>query len=290
MTNYGEKLYEMLPAIYKDEDAKIRPHPYPLKRFMKIAGTGFEHLEDKLQGHYNLYDLDRTPSELLPYLAEMMGFDFPYEMTEVEQRSFLKVLPLLYKFKGTAQVFDYLGQVIFGASTRVESTYRMNVDPELAYKHVIDVYVQVAGSTSDIAVRADRYNKFAENFRPLNTELNPVVQLFYSDIYEILRNGDWDVTKATSKDTEAYDKNRIAESAEKLALLLRDTESYNKVDLADSDSMVAVEKPIFEVYSKPFNDGATDNINYIGAKLNLARLNGTMILNEAERTITRNYT
>jgi phage tail-like protein len=239
MVKYGIT-YDLLPPLYKKEDSNIRPVPFPLQRFLQVAGTGFDYLEEKAEGHSNLYDLDRTPAELLPHLAQMMGFDFPYEMSEFEQRSFLKVLPTLYKFKGTARVFDYLGQVIFGQFTRVESTYRLNIDPEEAYKHVIDVYVQVTGSTADITSRADRYRKFAENFRPLNTVLNPVVQLFYTDIYEILANADADVGLIRHFESDVYDQSKLVDLDGIIRLRNIELESYNNSNFNDSSEAMVM--------------------------------------------------
>lgn len=278
---YGELLYDMLPPLYKAEDAKIRPAPFPLKRFMQVAGTGLDFLDAKTTGHMNLFDVDKTPAELLPHLAQMMGLDFPYDMTESEQRSFLKTLPTMYKYKGTARVFDYLGQVIFGEKTRVETVFRQNTDPTLGYTQSIDILIQVTGSTTGIPAKADRYRKFAELFRPINTKINPVVQSFYTDVFEVNRNGD-DVDSGylTYSEADAYLTSRWREVEGNTLLLNFELDSYNKVSLSDAPETVYITYlPETDAYTNTILDAHEDYSVNIGAILNTALLNGTMILN-----------
>src|SRR3712207_2664183 len=92
----SEQLYYRLPNIYRLEDAKVKgAHPLPLKRFLQVLGTGFDFLEDKIEGLINLYDIDNCPVEFLDKIVETMGFKFPYALPENEQRRFVKILPRL---------------------------------------------------------------------------------------------------------------------------------------------------------------------------------------------------
>ena len=309
--DYGKKLYEALPPLYRREDAKIRPKPYPLKRFLQVAGTGFNFLAEKQEGHANMFDLYNTNSIFLPHLAEMMGYKFPYEMSEIEQRNFLKVLPDLYKYKGTSRVFDYLGQVVFGSTTRVHSDYRLNDDPKLPYYHVLDIYIEINGNLRDIGVRSERYRKFADTFRPLNTVINPIAQVYYTDEY--FRNVNDDVMKNTIiyvKATDEYDRGRQSESSI-IRLLNKDYESYNvgdnlndnffkggstlnKFQLNDSfvlngskystishrDTIII--KPVTEVFSSvKLDNSGEDYAITIGGTLNSGVLNSNFVLNKA---------
>lgn len=281
MEDYGKLLYDKLPQLYRTEDSKINPSPYPLKRFLEIAGVGFDYLAEKQEGHANMYDLYKTPNELLPYLGEMMGYKFPYEMSDIEQRNFLKVLPLLYKFKGTERVFDYLAQVVYGPQTRVNSEYRLNVDPINPYKHVIDIYIEVNGSFNDVIVRAERFHKFANNFRPINTVVNPVIQMFYADEY--IRPTNTDIIASTLMRTitvEDYDKGRITER-ENILLLNFNEESYNVGNMDDSITIdVLVTKPTVETYDiNPTDNSSEDYSISMGAVLNASKLNERFVLN-----------
>lgn len=204
--DFSELLYKTLPELYRREDAKVKPHPFPLKRFLQVTGVGFDHLKAKMDGHYDLYDLDKTPAQFLPYLANMMGFDFPYEMSEYDQRRFIKVLPLLYKYKGTYRVYEYLGQVIFGEDARAESTLRPKPHATLndsryqlsenlilnTSQNVIDLRVSINGEIDLLNEKVERFSRFSDKFRPLNTKLIPIISLFYLDVLD--RNQIYDLS------------------------------------------------------------------------------------------------
>ena len=177
----GEVLYDLLPQLYKVEDAKQKPIPYPLKRYLQVAGIGLDFMRSKIEGHANIFDPDKAPPELLPHLAKMLGFEFPYDMTEKEQRSLLKVLPILYKLKGTQTVFDYLARQIFGLDAKAYSEWisRGGQNGE----NLIEINVESSGELSNLQTRIDRYYKYSELFRPVNHKLFWRIILYYTDVY-----------------------------------------------------------------------------------------------------------
>lgn len=178
----GEILYDLLPQLYKVEDAKQKPIPYPLKRYLQVAGIGLDFMRSKIEGHVNMFDLDKAPPELLPHLAKMLGFEFPYDMTEKEQRSLLKVIPILYKLKGTKAVFHYLAGQIFEleAKTYSEWVSRGGQNGE----NLIKITVETKGELSDLQTRIDRYYRYSELFRPVNHKLFWQIILYYTDVYD----------------------------------------------------------------------------------------------------------
>ena len=177
----GEVLYDLLPQLYKVEDAKQKPIPYPLKRYLQVAGIGLDFMRSKIEGHANIFDPDKAPPELLPHLANMLGFEFPYDMTEKEQRSLLKVLPILYKLKGTRTVFDYLARQIFGLDAKAYSEWvsRGGQNGE----NLIKINVEANGELSNLQTRIDRYYKYSELFRPVNHKFFWLIILYYTDVY-----------------------------------------------------------------------------------------------------------
>lgn len=284
--DYGKKLYEALPPLYRREDAKVRPKPYPLKRFLQVTGTGFNFLAKKQEGHSDMFNLYKTPSEFLPHLGEMLGYNFPYEMTEIEQRNFLKVLPYLYKFKGTEKVFDYLGIVVYGSKTKVRAEYRNNTDPANNYHHAIDIYLEISGSLSDIIERANRYNKFANNFRPMNTVINPIVQLFYDDVFTRLTNTDIiGETTMFNTTTDVYDRN-IQRDLERISLLNFATDSYNRDNLAESREVINITvRPQHDSYDVIPTDTNEDYALSWGGVLGLGRLGDNFKLGVANTRV-----
>ena len=178
----GEVLYDLLPQLYKVEDAKQKPIPYPLKRYLQVAGIGLDFMRSKIEGHANIFDLDKAPPELLPHLAKTLGFEFPYDMTEKEQRSLLKVLPILYKLKGTQTVFDYLARQIFGLDAKAYSEWVSRGG--LKGENLIEINVEASGELSNLQTRIDRYYKYSELFRPVNHKLFWRIILYYTDVYD----------------------------------------------------------------------------------------------------------
>lgn len=173
----GELLYGLLPDLYKKEDAG-RTH---LKRFLQVNGVGLEYLRGKTEGHANMFDLDKTPPELLPHIARMMGFDFPYDMTVKEQRSMLKILPTLYRMKGTQSVFDSLARQLFGLDAKAFSEWKSRAGDN--GENQIQINVEANGETANLQTRIDRYYKYSEQFRPINNKLFWRIVLHYVDDY-----------------------------------------------------------------------------------------------------------
>jgi phage tail-like protein len=178
----GEVLYDLLPQLYKTEDSRLEPNPYQLKRFLQINGVGLDYLRDKAKGHSDLFSVDNTPPELLPHLAEMLGFEFPYSMSVNEQRSLIKLLPTLYKLKGTQSVFDYLSRQIFGLDAKAYSDWvsRGGENGE----NLIRINIEANGETPNLQPRIDRYYAYSEKFRPVNHKLFWSIVLHYTEDYE----------------------------------------------------------------------------------------------------------
>lgn len=174
----GEVLYDLLPQLYKKEDAE-RTH---LKRFLQVNGVGLDFLREKTEGYSNMFDLDRTPSELLPHIAKMMGFDFPYDMTVQEQRSMLKLLPTLYKLKGTNTAFDYLARQLFGLDAKAYSEWVSRGGDN--GENQVRINIEANGETTYLQTRIDRYYKYSEQFRPINHKLFWKIMLHYNDEYK----------------------------------------------------------------------------------------------------------
>jgi phage tail-like protein len=224
-----DELYQTrLPSIYKREDAIQKPVPFPLKRYLGIAETGFDYIQDKLEAVYNLYDIDKCPPEFLDHLAQMVGFSFPYDMSDKERRAFLKALPTLYKNKGNRSLFNYLGRIMFGNNTQVSAT-RYNRTPERDY-NMIELRVLVEeNNTRDVNKQTDKYRAFAEKFRPVNHKLNVLISMFYADVFnrdlwqDNLPGQDL-ILRTTEEDP--YDKSKM-DYTETYKIWLNETDSYD---------------------------------------------------------------
>lgn len=178
--NFDLQLYNMLPPIYRKEDAKIRPNPEPLKRFLKILYEGgFKPLIEKIDSHQNLMDIDVADSRYLHLLVRTLGLDFPYNMTDKDRRKYLKIIPTLYKSKGTADSFNFLAREIFSTKTKINTraeVYKEGMTSKEWRRIFIDI--EVDGALPDLQRKEENFRKFVEIIRPVNRIL--VINLIFA--------------------------------------------------------------------------------------------------------------
>lgn len=184
--NFDLLLYNMLPPIYRKEDAKIRPNPEPLKRFLKILYEGgFKPLMQKIDSHQNLMDIDVADPRYLHLLVQTLGLDFPYNMTDKERRKYLKIIPSIYKSKGTAKAFNFLAREIFSTKTKISTraeVYKEGMTPKEWRRIFIDI--EVDGALPDLKRKEENFRKFAEIIRPVNRILVINLILVYFTEYK----------------------------------------------------------------------------------------------------------
>jgi phage tail-like protein len=308
---YGDLLYNLLPTIYRKEDANRTD----LQRFLQVNGVGLDFLKGKTEGYSNLFNLDYAPAELLPEIAKMMGFDYPYDMSEQEQRSLLKVLPTLYKIKGTKSVFNYLAQQIFGfdATASVDWVSRGGLNGE----NLITLNVSADGEKTYLQTRIDRYSKYSEQFRPVNHKLFYDINLFYADTYDrqtkivedydveqIFINDDYDpyenfflnhlilgntTYSFPQLQGDIYDRSKISETYTDSILLDDKEEVYNKSGIVEELSTEIINYTDVDSYAKNFADTVTDAKTDLTYALNMGRLNSTMQLSKSPIVTTNTY-
>lgn len=184
--NFDLQLYNMLPPIYRKEDAKIRPNPEPLKRFLKILHEGgFKPLIERIDSHQNLMDIDVADSRYLHLLVQTLGLDFPYNMSDKERRKYLKIIPSIYKSKGTADSFNFLAREIFSTKAKIQTraeVYKEGMTPEEWRRIFIDI--EVDGALPDLQRKEENFRKFVEIVRPVNRILVINLVLAYYTEYK----------------------------------------------------------------------------------------------------------
>ena len=183
--NLWEYLYnKKLPEVYKTEDAHSL-NKFPLKRFFQVLGVGFGYMENVINDLENLYDVDNCPTEFLGYIVDTMGFVFPYALPEKDQRKFIKILPKLYKAKGTPKAFEYLAREIFGTSSGVRA-YKETYVPGMTPRQWRRIYVEVStdGEQFNLGRKQEYFKEFCELVRPVNTILVTVLIGYLQDAYD----------------------------------------------------------------------------------------------------------
>lgn len=183
--NFDKQLYNMLPPIYRKEDAKIKPHPEPLKRFLKILHEGgFKPLIERIESLQNLTDIDNADHNSLQLLVQTLGLDFPYNMSDKERRKYLKIIPTIYKSKGTADSFNFLAREIFSTKAKIQTraeVYKEGMTPE-EWRRIF-IVIEVDGELTDLQRKEENFRKFVELVRPVNRILVINLIFMYYDNY-----------------------------------------------------------------------------------------------------------
>lgn len=108
----GYRLYQQLPQIYRDEDSKIG---YPLLRFLELIDEGgVSVLEEYIQNHYKLTDIDQTPEEFIDVIADTIGLEFLFDTTPSQKRNLIKMAREIYERKGTVRGIELFVEYVTG--------------------------------------------------------------------------------------------------------------------------------------------------------------------------------
>lgn len=71
------------------------------ERFLSLFNAPFDELQQKIADLPNLVDIDACPPEFLPYLAELVGYEYNHTLPAEPQRAAIKSITNIYKKKGT---------------------------------------------------------------------------------------------------------------------------------------------------------------------------------------------
>ena len=227
MLNLGEKLYYKLPSVYISEDSKIEPSPYPLQRFLKVLGGGFDFIESKVEDFGNVIDIDICPPEYLQLIASMLGIEFPYSLDEATQRRYIKIIPVLNRLKGTTSSFEYLARETFGSSAVVSAykiPYEEGMTPE-EWRRIL-VRVELDGESTYLANKEENFKKFAEILRPANYKLVTDLAMFYLDRVTTRTNAEYLNDIFLDTNTEDFLKSRLLDTYLFEDMFLTDLEEY----------------------------------------------------------------
>lgn len=178
---FADLLYRHLPQIYRTEDSKVQPIPYPLKRFLQVASVGFEQVEDNIDNLALLFDPELMPEKFLDPVARMMGFPFPPGTTVEEKRRLLSNLPALYSLKGEDVVFGMLARLLFHKTAKATTEW-VYKETSTSVKIKLDV---LEGQPGELDLKRERYLKLIDFFRPVNVGISWTILVFYQYLIDL---------------------------------------------------------------------------------------------------------
>jgi len=244
-------LYSRLPELYKKYDAEQNP-PYQLKNFLKIIGGGMDYLKDSILALEDLFNVDKTPAIFLSPLMQMLGYDYPLDMTEEEKRRFLAILPTLCLYKGTGDVFTYIGRMIFGENC--------TVDIEKVFNSFILLTI-FESIPLNLDTRVSRYKLFAEKFRPVNVSIGFLFISLISEICNIAKDISYRDTITLIEQNEIFRSDVFINNQDAITTI--HDYSFGLDFLMDEDTVL--DSPIFLLDSNFIlsSDNLEDTIIYV---------------------------
>ena len=89
--DFAGQMYALLPAVYHRYDnsdnaasdaglASADQDKGPLRRFLDLPGAQFDQIYSSARAALSLYEIDRTPANLLPLLAQWIGWRTDYRL------------------------------------------------------------------------------------------------------------------------------------------------------------------------------------------------------------------
>lgn len=105
--NYGfaDHLYRLLPAVHRRYDEPtpqaVRAQQGQLRRFLSVFGIALDFLRSNATGLGQRHDLDTVRADMLPYIAQWIGWDIDRTLSLEAQRTNVRYAAETYRTVGT---------------------------------------------------------------------------------------------------------------------------------------------------------------------------------------------
>lgn len=145
MAELATWLFDNLPEVTKWRDASEQGGQ--LKEICTVLSGSFDGLKTDTDAFVQLIDADACPSAFLPMLASMLGFDFPFDLADAQQRAFLRNAVAVYRSRGSPSA------LVQGIGRLIGSDFVVDITGEDYVGHTLSV--TVAGSENSITMAGD---------------------------------------------------------------------------------------------------------------------------------------
>lgn len=125
---FGRRMFDMLPTIYHRYDVSTtNPHVELvdqgkgfLHRFLELTGGQFDQLYSLARAAVDLHDLDRVDGQLLPLLAQWIGWRTDHAAPVHAQRREIRNAPKIYEQIGTFEALDATARRVSGLQVQAK--------------------------------------------------------------------------------------------------------------------------------------------------------------------------
>jgi hypothetical protein len=197
--DFAGLMYRLLPELYRRFDAGRTPPTGStaadenrdrgvLRRFLDLPGGQVDQLYSLIRASLHLYDLDRVDGQLLPLLADWIGWRTNFALPVAAQRNEIRHAPRLYRTIGIVPTLEATVARVTGWSCRtkefVHNVARTNQPERLT------LWSMVRGSTGTWGAPAQASHNVAYEGRPGCAPLADGSRLF---VYQTFRRHGWDI-------------------------------------------------------------------------------------------------
>jgi phage tail-like protein len=257
MSSHGnellERVYHLLPRAYRYADIDTK---YQLKRYLEVlVSGGILPVYDETKGLMTLIDFDKVPAKFLPDLASALGFEFPYDLDEQTQRTFIKNAVISYKIKGTEKALLFMIRELTRFKTWLE------VDKETRH---IDIYLEVD-------MERQGFDRITEKAEFLLKEYAPPVKsyqiinifLWFEEFFANFKDDDYvTVTQYTDLYTDGWFVTNTSELNDEEALLTGEMEYYGREKVGESDeTLTLMMTPPEDILEPEFTEENSDTVS-----------------------------
>lgn len=114
-------LYNKLPEIYRVAD--FREGNNTLLRYLSALDEGgLENLRQDINRLYSIMSIEKAPTEAIPLLGKMLGFNYIQDLDDRTQRKIVENLAELYKRKGTKSVIHFIAREFTEGEVKIVET------------------------------------------------------------------------------------------------------------------------------------------------------------------------
>lgn len=155
----------------------------PLRELVDILGYGLASARQSAARFGDVVDVDRCPEHLLPHLAALLGFEFPYDLSEERQRGYLRSAISLYKSKGTERTLRLAALRILGQG------FDIRVENEDYQNRTVDV-VLTADEDAATAQLEQKFRYMVDAYTPAGMVPDVRVVYYFTDALDTGRQED----------------------------------------------------------------------------------------------------
>lgn len=239
----ADYLYNRLPRFYVTEDKNQL-----LKRFLDtFAEAGFDPLLQETISITDLLDVDKCPSEFLPQLCRMYGYEYTLEIPELFQRRLLKHIVEMYKRKGTKSVVRFIARELTGFESEIIENKDFTPEHEeltgwtKRFEHYRNFILKLTAPYEDSSLfnKEEIVIKIVNNFLPTNSQVLVVTSYWLKEESDIIKHMKESFTeKIKDMSTEVYPLGRISESECAIIKMAEDSEKLNFRELNDTNFLL----------------------------------------------------